>query len=245
MLSHVQIFAAAWTITPQAPLSVGFSRQEYWSGLPFLPSRGSSRPRDQTHVSCISYTGRWVFYHWATWEAHSLFHTLLFHVKVLEPIFTCRYRYTHLFIRDVYIHIYTHIYNLMYTFHNGTFICNYCSNYFTSLHKDYAFRAAKYYTVGFYHYLISDQPLGHLQYFAIINNPAVNELVQTPFCTQISISQDKLQDGNVLDQRIWAFVILINTALCNNSAMHSHQQRKGCLFPYTHANIVCFGLLSI
>ena len=90
----------------------------------------------------------------------------------------------------------------MYTFHNGTFICNYYSNNFTSLHKDYVFRAAKYYTVGFYHYLISDQPLGHLQYFAIINNPAVNEFVQTPFCTEISISQDKFQDGNVLDQRI-------------------------------------------
>ena len=33
-------------------------------------SRGSSRPRDQIHVSCISCTGRWIIYHWATWEAH-------------------------------------------------------------------------------------------------------------------------------------------------------------------------------
>ena len=30
-------------------------------------SRGSSRPRDQTHVSCVSCIGRWVLYHWATW----------------------------------------------------------------------------------------------------------------------------------------------------------------------------------
>ena len=29
-------FAAPWTIVHQAPLSMGFSRQEYWSGLPFL-----------------------------------------------------------------------------------------------------------------------------------------------------------------------------------------------------------------
>ena len=31
-------------------------------------SRGSSWLRDQTHVSCVSCTGRWVLYHWVTWE---------------------------------------------------------------------------------------------------------------------------------------------------------------------------------
>ena len=35
--SRVQLFATPWTIAPQAPLSVGFSSQEYWSGLP-VPS---------------------------------------------------------------------------------------------------------------------------------------------------------------------------------------------------------------
>ena len=38
MLSHfscVRLFATPWTIARQAPLSMGFSRQEYWSGLPF------------------------------------------------------------------------------------------------------------------------------------------------------------------------------------------------------------------
>ena len=47
-----------------------FFRQEYWSGLPFLPPRESSWLRDQTHVSCVFRTGRWVLYHCATWEAH-------------------------------------------------------------------------------------------------------------------------------------------------------------------------------
>ena len=42
-LSRVQLFA--WTVAYQAPLSMGFSRQEYWSGLPFpfpgdLPNPG-------------------------------------------------------------------------------------------------------------------------------------------------------------------------------------------------------------
>ena len=36
-LSHVQLFTTPWTAPYQAPLSMGFSRQEYWSGVP-LPS---------------------------------------------------------------------------------------------------------------------------------------------------------------------------------------------------------------
>ena len=34
-LSRVQLFATPWTIAHQAPPSIGFSRQEYWSGVPF------------------------------------------------------------------------------------------------------------------------------------------------------------------------------------------------------------------
>ena len=39
MLSHVQLFVMPWTVAHQAPLSMGFPMQEYWSGLPF-PSPG-------------------------------------------------------------------------------------------------------------------------------------------------------------------------------------------------------------
>ena len=38
-LSRVQLFATPWTVAYQAPPSMGFSRQEYWSGFPF-PSTG-------------------------------------------------------------------------------------------------------------------------------------------------------------------------------------------------------------
>ena len=46
MLSHVQLFVTPWTVARQAHLSMGFSRQEYWSGLPFsssghLPNSGN------------------------------------------------------------------------------------------------------------------------------------------------------------------------------------------------------------
>ena len=70
-------FVTPWTIAHQALLSMGFFRQEYWNGLPFPSPGGSSRPRGQTHVSCI---GRKILYHWATREAH---HTLP--LKTLLP----------------------------------------------------------------------------------------------------------------------------------------------------------------
>ena len=44
VLSHVHLFATAWTVTHQAPLSMGFPKREYWSGLPFLS------PGDLVHL---------------------------------------------------------------------------------------------------------------------------------------------------------------------------------------------------
>ena len=45
-LNHVQLFVTPWTVAHQAPLSMGFPRQEYWNGLPLpsprdLPNEGS------------------------------------------------------------------------------------------------------------------------------------------------------------------------------------------------------------
>ena len=42
--THVQLFATPWTIACQAPLFMGFSGQEYWSGLPFPPSGDLTNP---------------------------------------------------------------------------------------------------------------------------------------------------------------------------------------------------------
>ena len=67
--SHVQLFAALWTVAHQAPLSLGFSRQEYWSGLPFPPPEDLSNSGNEpasllspTMVDGFFTTG-------ATWEA--------------------------------------------------------------------------------------------------------------------------------------------------------------------------------
>ena len=51
-LSRVQFLATPWTAAYQAPLSMGFSRQEYWSGLP-LPSPEASLSEFKSHL-CLS-----------------------------------------------------------------------------------------------------------------------------------------------------------------------------------------------
>ena len=60
-----------WITAHQAPLSMGFFMQEYWSGLPFPPP-GSSLPRDQTGISCVSCTAGRFFTHWAIEEARKV-----------------------------------------------------------------------------------------------------------------------------------------------------------------------------
>ena len=43
-LSRVPLFATPWTVAYQAPPSMGFSRQEYWSGVPFPSAGGLPNP---------------------------------------------------------------------------------------------------------------------------------------------------------------------------------------------------------
>ena len=49
--SLVRLVAMLWTVASQSPLSMGFSRQEYWSGLPCPPPGDLPQPRDRTQVS--------------------------------------------------------------------------------------------------------------------------------------------------------------------------------------------------
>ena len=44
VLSHVQLYVTRRTVTHQTPLSMGFSRQQYWSGLPFPTPRDLPNP---------------------------------------------------------------------------------------------------------------------------------------------------------------------------------------------------------
>ena len=51
--SHVRLFLTPWTVALQAPLSMGFSRQEYWSGLPFTPPGDLLYPGIEPHLLCL------------------------------------------------------------------------------------------------------------------------------------------------------------------------------------------------
>ena len=66
--SVVSDSATPWMVVPPAPLSMRFSRQEYWRGLPFLfqgtfPTQGSNL----SFLCSLALAGKF-FYHWAPWE---------------------------------------------------------------------------------------------------------------------------------------------------------------------------------
>ena len=94
--------ATPWTIAYQAPLSMEFfqARVLEWVAISF--SRGSSRSKDWTRVSCIA--GR-CFTIWATKEAQ----------YVYMYIYVCVYKYIYMYI-CIYIYIYTHTHTYIYTY---------------------------------------------------------------------------------------------------------------------------------
>ena len=61
-VSRIQLFATPWTVAHQAPLSMEFSRQEYWSGLPFpslkdLPDPGIKPGSPALQADPLSHQG--------------------------------------------------------------------------------------------------------------------------------------------------------------------------------------------
>ena len=66
-LSRVQLFVTPWTTALQAPLSLGFSRQEYWSGLPFPTPGGLPDPGTEPASPAPPVLAGGLFNHCATW----------------------------------------------------------------------------------------------------------------------------------------------------------------------------------
>ena len=110
MLTHfscVQLFVTPWTVAHQAPLSMGFSRQEYWNGLPFpspgnLPDPGIKPGSPAVQADSLPFVPSGKTY------AHKHTHT---HIHT--------HTHTHIFISVsivhslslyIYIYIHTHIY---------------------------------------------------------------------------------------------------------------------------------------
>ena len=67
-LSRVRLFVTTCTIAHQAPLSMGFSRQEYWSGFPFLPQEIFPTQGSNPHLLRFLHCG-WILYHRATTQS--------------------------------------------------------------------------------------------------------------------------------------------------------------------------------
>ena len=71
--THVRMFGCVWLFV--SPWTIAHvhgilqARLLEWVAIP--SSRGSSQPRDQTRVSCVSCMGNWILYHCTTWEAQS------------------------------------------------------------------------------------------------------------------------------------------------------------------------------
>ena len=98
-LSRVQLFATPWTAAHQAPLSLGFSRQEHWSGVP-LPSPvpmitpldlSLNRPTHSCQLKQLMYLSRWPQSSWLgpwayKWTIRTYEHLRIFHRVMLRFI---------------------------------------------------------------------------------------------------------------------------------------------------------------
>ena len=71
LLSHVQLFATTVDCSPPGSSDHGIFQARILGWVAISFARGSSRPRDQTHISCNSCISRWFLYQWATSEAYS------------------------------------------------------------------------------------------------------------------------------------------------------------------------------
>ena len=72
VLSSVRLFVTPWTLAHKVPLSMKFSRQEYWNGLLFPTPEDLLNPGIEFTVCCVSCIGRCILYNWATREFHIL-----------------------------------------------------------------------------------------------------------------------------------------------------------------------------
>ena len=71
VLRRVWLFATLWSVARQTPLSMGFTREEFWSGLHFL-LQGILLTQGLNPGLPRLWHCRWILYCWATWEAHVL-----------------------------------------------------------------------------------------------------------------------------------------------------------------------------
>ena len=85
MLSHAWLFVTLWTVSHQAPLAMGFSRQEYWSWLPWPPTGDLPNPGIRPTSLMSSALADGFFTTSATWEAPNI-HLVLIKIPVAQMV---------------------------------------------------------------------------------------------------------------------------------------------------------------
>ena len=92
-LSHVRLFATPWTVAYQAPPSMVFSKQEYWSGLPFpspgdLPNPGiePGSPAFQADALTSEPPGKPLYHSYKRLNTHNYFNI---NILCIEPNVLC------------------------------------------------------------------------------------------------------------------------------------------------------------
>ena len=97
-LSLVLLSPDPWTIAHQALLFKGFSRKEYWSGLPF-PFPGDLPNPGMEPESLVSFTGRWILYPCCLPGSPCMRTWMYVCIQTYKHIYTCSEIYTHICFR--------------------------------------------------------------------------------------------------------------------------------------------------
>ena len=115
VLSHVLLFVTLWSGACQIPLSMEFSRQKYWSGLPFpsedLPDPGI-KPMSLVFPASPAWAG-WFFTSWTTMEAH---------IPYICVYYSCVYTYA---MHFVFIYCVYFVYVLIFAYMYLCYVCLY------------------------------------------------------------------------------------------------------------------------
>ena len=106
ILSHVWFFVTLWTVAHQAPLSMGFSRPEYWSGLPFHFPEDLPDPGINLHLLHC----KQILYATPPFISLSIISSRSIHVVSNGKISFLLWLICHIYIIRHYIYIYIYIY---------------------------------------------------------------------------------------------------------------------------------------
>ena len=153
LLSHVWLFGTPWTAAHQAPLSMEFPRQEYWSRLPFC-ARNLPNPGIKPIISCICCIGRQILYHWATWEAPNDHY----------------YYYLKRYFTSSYISALETVWSLFFL-SSGTFLWQFLLPLFMNLHAEMYFPRGHTKQMHIFYYYIDSKSNGMLDMYPPMQSP--------------------------------------------------------------------------